>query len=220
MYQHLDSEGQPLPYAAGKVVCVGRSYRDHVSELNNPLPDQPLFFIKPATSLVSLDQPLVLPIGHGAVHHEVEVALLIGHPLCNAQAKDTLSAIVGVGLALDLTLRDLQDTLKAQGHPWERAKAFDGSCPVTGFVKPESLGELQALDFSLSVNGQLRQSGNTSLMMWSIAELLAQMSQSFTLTPGDIVLTGTPKGVSALTAQDTLELTLHGQYRFHAQIAG
>lgn len=220
MYRHLDEQGQPLPYPTGKVVCVGRSYRDHVSELNNPLPEQPLFFIKPATSLVSLAQPLVLPKGLGAVHHEVEVALLIGHPLCNAAAEDALAAIVGVGLALDLTLRDLQNTLKAQGHPWERAKAFDGSCPISGFVKPESLGDLKALDFSLTVNGQLRQSGNTSLMMWSIAELLAQMSQCFTLTAGDIVLTGTPKGVSELVAHDSLELVLSGQHRFHGQIAG
>ncbi|MGO1617368.1 MAG: fumarylacetoacetate hydrolase family protein [Oceanisphaera sp.] len=220
MYQHLDLQGQPLPYAVGKVVCVGRSYQDHAAELNNPIPSQPLLFIKPASSLVGLDEPLLLPQGLGSIHHEVEVALLIGRRLCHAEPGHTQDAIVGVGLALDLTLRDLQNELKAKGHPWERAKAFDGSCPISPFVVPDMLGDLQKLDFSLQVNGMTRQSGNTADMMWSFAQLLAEMSRSFTLNPGDIVLTGTPKGVAELKPQDTLDMQLNGQYRFSAQVAG
>ncbi|MDX1266138.1 MAG: fumarylacetoacetate hydrolase family protein [Oceanisphaera sp.] len=220
MYQHMDVQGQPLPYAVGKVVCVGRSYQDHAAELNNPVPDEPLLFIKPSTSLTGLDTPLLLPRGLGAVHHELEVALLIGRRLCHTEPGHALEAVAGVGLALDLTLREVQDRLKAQGHPWERAKAFDGSCPVTPFALPEVLNDLQRLDFSLTVNGEQRQQGNTAMMMWSIGELLAQMSRCFTLNPGDVVLTGTPKGVAELKPLDELDMQLDGQYRFSAKVAG
>lgn len=220
MYQHLDLQGHPLPLAAGKAVCVGRSYREHAAELNNPVPEQPLLFIKPATSLVGLDAPLVLPQGLGPVHYELEVALLIGRRLCHAEPGHTLDAIAGVGLALDLTLREVQDRLKAQGHPWERAKAFDGSCPLTPFVQPEQLGDLQRLDFSLSINEVPRQQGNTALMLWPITELLAQMSRCFTLNPGDVILTGTPKGVGELSPGDRLALSLGSQYGFTARVAG
>lgn len=220
MYQHMDVQGQPLPYAVGKVVCVGRSYQDHAAELNNPVPDEPLLFIKPSTCLTGLDGPLLLPKGLGAVHHELEVALLIGRRLCHTEPGHALEAVAGVGLALDLTLRDVQDRLKAQGHPWERAKAFDGSCPVTPFALPEVLNDLQRLDFSLTVNGEQRQQGNTAMMMWSIGELLSQMSRCFTLNPGDVVLTGTPKGVAELKPLDELDMQLDGQYRFSAKVAG
>ncbi|OXY82544.1 fumarylacetoacetate hydrolase family protein [Oceanimonas doudoroffii] len=219
MYQHVDQEGFVLPYATGKVVCVGRSYLEHAAELNNPVPDQPLLFIKPATSLVPLDEPLVLPQGQGPVHHEAEVALLIGRRLCRASATDALNAVVGVGLALDLTLRAVQDQLKGKGQPWERAKAFDGSCPVGPFVAPELLSPLQQLDFSLTVNGALRQQGNTGMMMWPMGELLADISHSFTLMPGDIVLTGTPKGVGELRGGDVLTLTLDNTFDVEAKVA-
>ncbi|WP_445398531.1 fumarylacetoacetate hydrolase family protein [Zobellella sp. An-6] len=220
MYQHLDLQGHPLPYAVGKVVCVGRSYKEHAAELNNPVPEQPLLFIKPSTSLVGLDTPLLLPRGLGAVHHELEVALLIGRRLCHTEPGHALEAVAGVGLALDLTLRDVQEQLKAKGHPWERAKAFDGSCPISPFALPEVLDDLQHLKFSLAINGQERQSGNTAMMLWSIGELLAEMSRCFTLNPGDVVLTGTPKGVAELKPNDRIEMQLDGQYRFEAKVAG
>lgn len=220
MYQHLDLQGHPLPYAVGKVVCVGRSYKEHAAELDNPVPEQPLLFIKPATSLVALDVPLLLPKGQGAVHHELEVALLIGRRLCHTEPGHALEAVAGVGLALDLTLREVQDQLKAKGYPWERAKAFDGSCPISPFALPEVLDDLQHLDFSLKVNGLERQAGNTAMMLWSIGELLAEMSRCFTLNPGDVVLTGTPKGVAELKPRDELEMQLDGQYRFSAKVAG
>ncbi|ART79278.1 fumarylacetoacetate hydrolase family protein [Oceanisphaera avium] len=219
MYQHLDLKAQPLPYSIGKVVCVGRSYREHALELANPVPSQPLLFIKPASSLVNLAAPLILPKDQGVVHHEIEVALLLGHRLCKATPQQSLAAVVGVGLGLDLTLRDLQDELKLNGHPWERAKAFDDSCPMSPFVAVEDIGSLHELPFSLSVNNELRQTGNTQQLMWPLGQLLAKISHSFTLSPGDIVLTGTPKGVSALHAGDTLVLTLDGQHYFSARVA-
>lgn len=220
MYQHLDLEGHPLPYAVGKVVCVGRSYKEHAAELNNPVPEHPLLFIKPATSLVPLDMPLILPEGQGAVHHELEVALLIGRRLCHTEPGHALDAIAGVGLALDLTLRDVQSALKAKGHPWERAKAFDGACPISPFALPEVLNDLQHIDFSLSINDVERQIGNTSMMIWSVGQLLAEMSRCFTLNPGDVVLTGTPQGVGELHKGDELELVLDKQYHFKARVAG
>lgn len=218
MYQHLDIHGQTLPYAVGKVVCVGRSYQEHAAELNNPIPSQPLLFIKPATSLVGFSEPLVLPQGQGAIHHEVEVALLIGQRVSKASVSEALLAVKGVGLALDLTLRELQDMLKTKGHPWERAKAFDGSCPMSPFVPIDDISDVQQLDFSLHLNGQLRQQGNTRDLMWPMAALLAEISQCFTLEPGDVVLTGTPKGVGELNAQDTLELQLDNQHHFSATV--
>ncbi|MDV2856959.1 MULTISPECIES: fumarylacetoacetate hydrolase family protein [Oceanimonas] len=219
MYQHIDQEGFVLPYATGKVVCVGRSYREHAEELNNAVPDAPLLFIKPATSLTPMSEPLVLPKNQGPVHHEAEVALLIGRRLCKADAETALNGVVGVGLALDLTLRSVQDDLKAKGQPWERAKAFDGSCPMGPFVAPDLLPPLQQLVFSLEVNGEPRQTGDTALMMWTMGELLADISHSFTLMPGDIVLTGTPKGVAELNPGDSLRLTLNQQFAVEAKVA-
>jgi 2-keto-4-pentenoate hydratase/2-oxohepta-3-ene-1,7-dioic acid hydratase in catechol pathway len=211
-------DNQPFSAPVGKVVCVGRNYAAHARELNNPVPEQPLLFIKPATAVVPLDKPLCLPQGLGEVHHELEIAVLIGQPLTSASAADCTAAIAGIGLALDLTLRDLQQQLKQQGHPWERAKAFDGACPLSPFV---SLGEqnLQALNFSLYSNGELRQRGESADMLFSIPSLLAEISTVFTLQPGDVVLTGTPAGVGPLNSGDHLTLVLDGLLKLEARVA-
>ena len=132
-------EGSANLWPLGKIVCVGRNYAEHAAELNNPVPEQPLLFIKPATSAADMQQPLQLPQGVGDVHYETEIALLIGKPLSKAQPQEALAAVAGVGLALDLTLRDLQTQLKNLGHPWERAKAWDGACPLSHFVAAEKV---------------------------------------------------------------------------------
>lgn len=136
-YQHRYLDGSPLTLPVGKVVCIGRNYLDHIRELNNTVPETPILFMKPATALTALDEPIHLPTGRGECHHEVELAVLIGQELRQADAATARQAVAGYGVALDLTLRDLQNALKKQGHPWETAKAFDGSCPLSPFLKPD-----------------------------------------------------------------------------------
>jgi 2-keto-4-pentenoate hydratase/2-oxohepta-3-ene-1,7-dioic acid hydratase in catechol pathway len=219
MYRHRDRDDHDLALPVGKVVCVGRNYLEHVHELRNPVPEKPVLFMKPATALVSLDALLHLPADQGRCHHEVELAVLIGRRLQQADAQTARTAVAGYALALDLTLRDLQDQLKSKGLPWERAKAFDGACPISGFIPPEQLADPQNTPLTLTVNGVLRQRGNTGQMMVGIFDLLAHISENFTLLPGDVVLTGTPAGVGELKAGDRLEMTL-ADYRFQARIAG
>jgi len=217
-YQHRYLDGSPLTLPVGKVVCIGRNYLDHIRELNNAIPETPILFMKPATSLTALDEPIRLPTGRGECHHEVELAVLVGRELRQVDAVTAQQAVAGYGVALDLTLRDVQNASKKQGHPWETAKAFDGSCPLSPFLKPEALPEPQATDLSLQVNGTLRQQGNTRLMMVGIFALMAHISTHFTLLPGDVVLTGTPAGVAPLAPGDVLVLSVAGQ-NFSARVA-
>ncbi|AZZ93784.1 fumarylacetoacetate hydrolase family protein [Hahella sp. KA22] len=190
----------------GKVVCVGRNYAEHARELNNPVPTTPILFIKPSTAVVDMRGPLVIP--EGDVHYETEIALLIGKPLKNATPQEARSAVIGVGLALDLTRRDLQSALKEKGLPWEIAKCFDGACPLSDFVSVTAEDDLADLNFSMYLNGELRQDGKASDMITAIAPLLAYMSSHFTLMPGDVALTGTPAGVGRLQSGDRVELSL------------
>lgn len=206
-YQHHWKDGTPVHLPLGKIVCVGRNYAEHARELNNPVPDEPLLFIKPATSAVHLTRPIDLQRHTSAVHYETELAILIGRPLTNASASDAEAAILGYGLALDLTLRDLQSELKAKGHPWERAKCFDGACPLSPFVPVDQLPR-DHLNFTLDINHQRRQTGDTREMLNPIVPLIAHMSSHFTLLPGDVILTGTPSGVGALEPGQTLSLEL------------
>jgi len=206
-YQHHWKDGTPVHLSLGKIVCVGRNYAEHARELNNPVPDEPLLFIKPATSAVHLTRPITLPHNRGAVHYETELAVLIGRPLTNASASDAEAAILGYGLALDLTLRDLQSELKAKGHPWERAKCFDGACPLSPFVPVDRLPR-DHQTFTLDINQTRKQTGDTRDMLNQIVPLIAHMSSHFTLLPGDVILTGTPSGVGPLEPGQTLSLEL------------
>lgn len=204
------TDGQEFPHALGKIVCVGRNYADHARELNNPVPSEPLLFIKPATSAVPLEEPLDVPFSRGDVHYETELALLIGEELSHATADEAERAVVGIGLALDLTLRDVQARLKEQSYPWEIAKAFDGACPLSTFLPLRQVPNWSALAFTLEIDGEARQHGEGSDMLFPVATLVAEMSRHFTLLPGDVVLTGTPAGVGPLPRGARLRLTLTG----------
>lgn len=206
-YQHI-LDGKTLDLPVGKVVCVGRNYAEHAKELNNPVPTSPILFIKPSTALVRLEGGFVIPKDQGECHHELEMSVLIGKPLKNADVATVKAAILGYGIGLDLTLRDLQNRLKEKSHPWEVAKAFDGACPLTAFVAAEKIGEPEQADIALSVNGAVRQTGNTSDMITPVFALIAFMSRHFTLLPGDVIMTGTPAGVAALHAGDQVQVTL------------
>ncbi|MGB0204442.1 MAG: fumarylacetoacetate hydrolase family protein [Neptuniibacter sp.] len=207
-YQHRFQDGTDLDLPLGKVVCVGRNYADHAAELNNPIPTEPMLFIKPATSVVDLALPFKVPEGLGSVHFETEMSILIGETLSSSNESEAAKAIAGVGLGLDLTLRDLQSKLKEKGHPWEKAKAFDGSCPLSGFVKRDQIADLQDVEIKLTVNGEVRQHGNSSHMLNQVLPLISYISQFFTLLPGDVVLTGTPAGVGPVLPGDKLQVEL------------
>ena len=202
-YQHRWIDGAPMNMPVGKVVCVGRNYADHAKELGNDVPDSPILFMKPATALASLHEPLVLPEGQGPVHHEVEMVVLIGKRIRKETRLDHIRfSVAAYGIGLDLTLREVQNQLKEKGHPWERAKAFDGAAPVSGFIDARGISVRQDLGVTLEINDAVKQHGHTGLMLFPTFELLAEISQTFTLEPGDVVFTGTPAGVGPLTSGD------------------
>ncbi|WP_404363997.1 fumarylacetoacetate hydrolase family protein [Marinobacter sp.] len=206
-YRHHWKDGAQVHHPCGKIVCIGRNYADHAAELNNPIPESPLLFIKPSTAAVHMTRPVRIPRDRGEVHFETELAVLIGRPLTAASQDDSRQAILGYGLALDLTLRELQSELKKKGQPWELAKGFDGACPLSPFVPAESLPQ-RNLKFSLDIDGERRQTGDTSVLLNPILPLISYISHQFTLLPGDVVLTGTPKGVGPLHPDQILSLQL------------
>lgn len=202
-----------------KVVCVGRNYAEHAAELDNPVPIQPLLFIKPPSAVTELEAGIRLPAVDEPVHYEAELALLIGARLSHANEQEVESAISGLGLALDLTLRETQSQLKKNGHPWEIAKAFDGACPLSAFVPREQFPATHRFHFNLHINGEARQHGDTADMLKPIPALVSYMSKHFTLEPGDVVLTGTPAGVGKLAPGDALSLTLEDRLSIETTVS-
>ncbi|BBN80172.1 hypothetical protein PA25_01570 [Pseudoalteromonas sp. A25] len=217
MYQHhwVGTEQEKLP--VGKIVCVGRNYVEHAQELNNPIPCEPLIFMKPSTCYQHFEGRIELDRSLGEHHYEAELALLVGEQI-DKHHLQPLSAIKGIGLALDLTLRDEQTKLKNQGHPWERAKAYDGSCPITPFTAVSAVAELENLEFQFWQNDQLVQYGQTNLMIFSFEKLVKSITQFCTLLPGDVILTGTPKGVGKLEDNAYLSLQLNDAPKFDAHL--
>lgn len=195
-----------------KIICVGRSYAEHAKELGNAIPDRPVLFIKPPSSLIGLEQGIAWNPAWGNCHHECELSLRIDQRLTGeTDPEQALQAVGAVTLGLDLTLRDLQDQLKAKGQPWERAKAFDGACVLADWVDVSEVKAWDQVTFNLQVNDKVRQQGDTGLLIFNIGYLLAEISQVFTLEVGDVVMTGTPAGVAALAQGDQLTMTLNGQ---------
>jgi len=192
----------------GKIVCIGRNYAEHIKELGNQTPDKPVIFIKPASSLVSSGGTVVIPGYSDDCHHEIELAVLIGKTAKNVTAEAALDYVSGYAVALDLTLRDVQGVQKEKGLPWEIAKAFDTSCPLSDFVPASQVDNPQELQLKLTVSGEVRQNGNTRDMIRSIAELIAATSAYFTLEEGDVLLTGTPSGVGKIVSGDRLEASI------------
>ncbi len=197
--------GKERTYRVGKILCVTRNYRAHAAELNNEPPAQPVFFLKPASSIISQGETAVIPPCSRNCQHEVELAVLIGKWGKNIAPETALSHVAGYGIGIDLTLRDLQGDLKAKGLPWSMAKGFDTSCPLSDFVPAAQIPDPQALGLSLYVNDELRQQGNSAEMIHSIPDLISAASAIFSLEEGDILLTGTPAGVGPLVSGDRLK---------------
>lgn len=203
----------------GKVVCLGRNYSEHISELGNAVPDQPVIFIKPSTSIIPDGKTVVIPDYSDDCHHEVELALLIGKSGRKIKQQDAMEHVAGYGVAVDLTLRDVQSKQKEKGLPWEIAKGFDTACPLSDFVPAERIEDPHNLRLTLSVNGETRQDGNTSLMMRQIPQIIEEMSSIFTLEEGDIILTGTPAGVSRIVSGDVMVAEIEQVGRLEVKVA-
>lgn len=219
MAQHVVRlKGQKEPIPVGKIVCIGRNYVAHIEELKNQKPSQPMFFIKPATALQPIEQPFRIPPYSNEARHELELAALIGKTLRNCKKEDVLPAIIGWGVAVDVTLVDVQERCKKAGHPWEVAKGFDGSCPCSDFVPASQVPNPQDLMIDMKVNGQQRHHDSTRLMIWDIPTMVADASQYFTLEPGDIFLTGTPAGVGPLVPGDKLEMEIQGVGKYYSTV--
>ena len=195
-------------YTVGKIICLGRNYLDHIRELDNKVPERAVIFCKPAGSLLPEGGTIIIPEYSNNCHHELELALLVGKKGKHITKKEALSYLVGYGVALDLTLRDIQDELKSKGLPWEIAKGFDTSCPVSDFTPAENINNPNNIQLTLKINGEIRQQSTTAYMMRSVEEIIVEISNFYTLEPGDIILTGTPAGVSKIESGDQLEGTI------------
>lgn len=218
-YQHQYIDGTRIHFPLGKVVCVGRNYAEHAKELNNPLPTEPMLFIKPGSCVVPLEGGFSIPQDRGSVHYEVEIAVLIGKPLSRKPSEEeVLDAISGFAPALDLTLRDVQNKLKDKGHPWEPAKSFDGACVLAPFVPGDAISDLSDIGIRLTINGDVRQDGTSGDMIFPIVPVIQEMAGNFNLQPGDVILTGTPAGVGPLNTGDDLVLDLVGHSSFASRV--
>ncbi len=194
-----------------KILCIGRNYADHISELNNERPSEPVIFLKPDTAILKDNEPFYHPDFSNDIHHEVEIVLKINKVGKNIEAKFAHKYYEEIGVGIDFTARDIQSKLKEKGLPWEKAKAFNGSAPISGFVSKTKFADLQHLNFSLDVNGEVRQKGNTEMMLWNFDEIIAEISKYFTLKTGDLIFTGTPAGVGKVAVGDKLTAFIEGE---------
>ena len=194
-----------------KIICIGRNYSEHIKELANEKPEEPVVFLKPETALVTGNLSVSFPDFTQDLHHEIELVLRISKTGKNIDIKDAGDHFDAIGLGVDFTARDLQAKQKAKGLPWEIAKSFDHSAPVSEFVPKTQFPDLNALVFSLSLNGSERQKGNSADMMFPFDEIISWCSRFFTLQPGDLIFTGTPSGVGPVQRGDRMEGILEGQ---------
>ena len=201
----VQMKGTNETYPVGKIVCLGQNYLDHIRELGSHIPDRAVIFCKPSCSLLPDGGRVEIPGYSNDCHHELELALLIGKTGKNIEENSALSYLAGYGVALDLTLRDIQSEQKKRGLPWEIAKGFDTSCPISAFIPADKIADPNNLELRLKVNGGIRQQGNTNQMMRPVEKIIAEVSNFYTLEVGDIILTGTPAGVSRIVSGDQLE---------------
>lgn len=195
-----------------KIICIGQNYREHNREMQSAEPTEPVFFLKPDTSLVIRNRPFYYPEFTGELHYEAEIVLKINKVGRHIQPKFAHTYYSEVAFGLDLTARDLQRKCKASGHPWEISKGFEGSAPISRFISLQESGlDIRNIPFKLLKNGDVVQEGNTSDMIFTVDEIIAYVSKFFTLKTGDMIFTGTPAGVGPLAIGDRLEGFIAGQ---------
>jgi acylpyruvate hydrolase len=189
-----------------KIICIGRNYVAHAHELNNEVPAEPVFFMKPDTSLLQKNRAFPVPEWSKEVHHEIELIIRMGRTGKNILRESAHLYFEEIGLGIDFTARDVQDQLKSKGLPWEKAKAFDKAAVLgTGFVRKDAFPGLDSIRFRLDVNGKTVQDGHSGLMIFSFDAIIAHVSKYVTLKKGDLIYTGTPAGVGPVRAGDHLE---------------
>ena len=188
-----------------KIICVGRNYTDHIKELDNKKPKDPVLFLKPQTAIINKGQPFFIPSFSNEIHYELEVIIKINRLGRFIEKKFSHKYYDEIGLGIDFTARDLQLELKNNGLPWEKAKAFDGSCLIGDWKNKKDFNNIDNIDFRLTKNDEIVQDSNTSLMLWKIDELIEYISKFFTLKIGDVIFTGTPSGVGKVQLNDKLK---------------
>lgn len=201
-----------------KIICVGRNYVEHIEELNNSVPVEPVLFLKPDTAILLKKQAFFIPEFSNNVHHEVEILVKINRVGKHIDKKFAHKYYDEIGLGIDFTARDLQQQLKDNGLPWEKAKGFDGAAVIGKFLPKSTFETIDAIDFSLEKNGKEVQKGNTSLMLWKIDALIENISKYFTLKIGDVIFTGTPSGVSQILPNDTLKGFIENKEMFSIKV--
>jgi 2-keto-4-pentenoate hydratase/2-oxohepta-3-ene-1,7-dioic acid hydratase in catechol pathway len=201
-----------------KLICIGRNYADHITELANQRPTEPVIFLKPDTAVLNDESPFVIPDFSENVHHEVELIIKIGKTGKHITPEFASQYFDEIGLGIDFTARDLQDQLKNKGLPWEKSKAFDSSAVVGDFLPKSNFADLNNIPFSLQKNGETVQDGNSSLMLWKMEELICYTSTFFTLKKGDLIFTGTPAGVGKVDAGDVLKGFINEQLMFTTKV--
>jgi 2-keto-4-pentenoate hydratase/2-oxohepta-3-ene-1,7-dioic acid hydratase in catechol pathway len=188
-----------------KIIAIGRNYQEHAKELNNPIPTEPVVFLKPDTALLKEGKAFYHPDFSNDIHYEVELIIKIGKEGKHIASKFARNYIEAIGLGIDFTARDLQQKCKEKGLPWEIAKAFDHSAPIGEFIPINEIPDLNAIEFSLKQNQLVVQNGNSADMIFSFDDIISYVSQRFTLKKGDLIFTGTPAGVGKINIGDLLE---------------
>lgn len=211
-------EGIGDEIAVGTIYCLGRNYREHAREMGAEAPSEPIVFLKPTTALIDVGEPIVLPGFSLDIHHEVEMVVLLGREGRDIATSEAMELVVGYGVGLDLTARDVQAKAKSKGLPWAVAKGFDGSAPVSRFIRAAEVPDPQQLELSLLLNGVVRQSASTSEMIFRVDETIAWLSTIFTLMPGDLIFTGTPEGVGPIAPGDEIEIRLSDLVSAHFRV--
>ena len=201
-----------------KIICIGRKYTEHITELQNERPTEPVVFLKPDSAVLLKQHPFVIPEFSNDIHHEIEIIVRINKVGKYIDAKFAHKYYDEISVGIDFTARDVQQKLKDKGLPWEKAKAFDGSAVIGDFLSKKEFNSLENLTFELTNNGKTVQKGNTNMMLWKIDELIAYVSQYFTLKIGDIIFTGTPAGVAKVNPNDILEGFLEQNKLFRIQV--
>jgi len=194
--------------AIGKLVCLARTYRKHAEEMHTSVTEDPLLFLKPASSVIFNGDSIIIPKISKCLHHEVELGVVIGKKCRNVSQKEALDYVLGYCVALDITARDIQDEAKKRGWPWTIAKGFDTFAPISDVVLKDKIPDPNNLDLSLKINGEIRQNSNTKYMIYSIERIIEFISGIMTLEKGDLIMTGTPEGVGEIVAGDMLEAKL------------
>jgi 2-keto-4-pentenoate hydratase/2-oxohepta-3-ene-1,7-dioic acid hydratase in catechol pathway len=201
-----------------KIICIGRNYTNHIEELQNERPTEPVVFMKPDSAILLKQHPFVIPEFSEDVHHEIEIIVKISKVGKYIEPEFANKYYDEISVGIDFTARDLQEKLKNKGLPWEKAKAFDGSAVIGEFLPKNQFSSLENITFELKNNNTTVQKSNSSFMLWKIDELISYVSQFFTLKIGDIIFTGTPEGVAAVKPNDVLEGYLEGQKLFRIQV--